>query len=161
MFSIFISRCGLSPVLMLYLILTLPQEVEEVQQRMKKCRRQWSGKGHLAQSGIPLLWQVCSQCCATETSSLLYLILNAFFSKQYLLNHILSSTDYCFFLPVEVWWMPVEINLLHISFPQKRQSGNEKETKKVKQNTWRRKSEYFYIKYPLTLYRTTLTLLTL
>ena len=96
MFSIFISRCGLSPVLMLYLILTLPQEAEEVQQRMKKCHRQWSGKGHLAQSGIPLSWQVCSQCCTTETSTLLYLILNAFFSKQCLLNHILSSTDYFF-----------------------------------------------------------------
>ena len=56
--------------------------------------------------------------------------------------------------------MPVEINLLHISFPRRRQLGNEKETKKVKQNIWRRKSEYFYIKYPFPVYHTALTLLT-
>ena len=55
--------------------------------------------------------------------------------------------------------MPVEINLLHISFPQRIQLGNEKETKKVKRNIWRRKSEYFYIN-PFPVYHTALTLLT-
>ena len=80
MFLIFISRCGLSPVLMLYLILTLPQEVEEVQQRMKKCRRQWSGEGYLAHSRSSIMTSLQSLLCyRNQLIPVPYLILNAFF----------------------------------------------------------------------------------